>query len=319
MSRLSRDEGYTLVEVLLVCIISTILLGATLTTFAATERNSREASDTNALQDETRFVVDQVARQLRNIASQSENVFRPIERAEGNDLIFRVVRRTGTVTATNPTNIQRVRYCMNGRNQLYQQTQVLTDTATAAPAGTACPLGAGWTRQRVLTGVVTNGDRPAFHYMQAEGSPQTYTESTSVVGDPQLERIVGVRLELFVDDDLRRAPAETSLSTRVFLRNQNRKPTAVFSAVPGAGMSLQLNGGDSTDPEGARLTFKWFDKVGTAAERQIGEGAVFTYSSPNLTAGTHSLRLEVRDAGGNTVSSPVQTFSCQTSTGCIAL
>jgi prepilin-type N-terminal cleavage/methylation domain-containing protein len=312
-ARRATTDGFTLVEVLIVLALTALLLASTLSAFATMERNARINGDTNDLQDQTRVVTDQVARQLRNLASQSDNVFRPIERALPNDIIFRTVRQASSATnpTTNPTNIQRVRYCLNNKGGFYSQTQILEDATTAAPPGTGCPIaGGGWNTQRLLNGSVVNGNRPVFGYMLSTGSG--YSELNTVTDDSQLERIVSVRAQFFVDDDLKRKPGESVLNTRVFLRNQNRKPTAAFSVLPSY-MTLQLNGGDSDDPEGGRLTFEWFDLF-SGTNKKIGEGSIFNYTA---AAGTHVITVRVTDPAGNAVISDPQTYACQTSTGCV--
>lgn len=308
-----REDGFTLVEVLLAMLLMGVIVGATLSVFAAMERNSRLSQDTNALQDETRFAVDRLAKQLRNLASQADDVFRPIERATPTDLVFRTIASTGTGTSTNPTNIQRVRYCLSG-STLHAETQALANASAAPALPTACPGGSGWSTQALLSGAVVNGSRPIFNYMLAVDPVGQFVESSTVTAAEQLERVIGVRSELFVDDDLRRRPRESTLTTRVFLRNQNRKPTASFVATQASGMSLQLNGGDSVDPEGGRLTFEWFDNAKVGTDKKIGEGAVFVYST---TAGTHPVYLRVTDAAGNTATTAVTTYDCQTTTGCV--
>ena len=309
----ARDEsGYTLIEVLLVSVLSIVVLGATLSVFTTMERNQQTSRKVNVMQDDTRSVIDQIAKQLRNVASPSDNVFKPIERAEPHDLVFRVVSRTGAPTTANPTNIMRVRYCLDNQRRLYMQTQVLADASTAQPMGGACPHnGNGWTTQRLINGNVVNGTRPVFSYVMS--STGGYQELTSVTADADLERVVSVRAQVFADDDVARGPAESALATRVFLRNQNIKPTASFIGTPSGTMSLQLNGSASEDSEGGRLLFEWFDENSTLPNRKIGEGAVFVYQAP---VGSRSIYLKVTDPGGNFAVTPVQTFNCQPSTGC---
>jgi prepilin-type N-terminal cleavage/methylation domain-containing protein len=315
MTRLRRqDAGFTLVEVLLVSVLMTVILGATMSIFAAMERNQRASYRLNAMQDDARNVIDQVAKQLRSVASPSDNVFKPIERAEPRDVIFRTVRKQGTGTATNPANIQRVRYCLTSDRRLFLQTQVLADASAAPPVGSACPQpGSLWTTQRLINGQVVNGARPVFAYMLAMPGVNNFQEFTSVPGDAELERIVSIRAEIFVDDDVNKRPLETGLNTRVFLRNQNIKPSAAFTATPTSGMRLQLNGGSSEDPEGGRLVFQWYDNAIPGTDKKIGEGVVFLYSP---VVGNHQIYLTVTDPGGNLGTAATQNFNCQTSTGC---
>ena len=150
--------------------------------------------------------------------------------------------------------------------------------------------------------------------MLAVPGPQRFSELDTVDSDSQLERVVSVRSQFFVDEDLERKPGESVLNTRVFLRNQNRKPSAAFSVVT-SGMTLQLNGGDSEDPEGGRLTFEWYDQANSDVIKKVGEGSVSSYAT---SPGTHRVSLKVTDPAGNTMGTPSQTFDCQTSTGCVS-
>jgi hypothetical protein len=83
------------------------------------------------------------------------------------------------------------------------------------------------------------------------------------------------------------------LQTSVFLRNQNRAPTAAFSAVSMPGGAIFLNASESTDPEEKALTFEWWD-ASLSPETKVGEGIVFTYPAPS--AGDRQMYLVVRDA-----------------------
>ena len=90
----------------------------------------------------------------------------------------------------------------------------------------------------------------------------------------------------------RRSPTEVSLQSSVFLRNQNRAPTASFSWAAMPAGNVFLNASASTDPEEKALTFEWFDMAD--AQKKIGEGIVLTYKPP--AAGWRDLKLVVTDA-----------------------
>lgn len=300
----------TLPEVIIAMSLMLVILAATLGTFLAMQRNSARSESVNELQQQTRATVDRMAKRLRNIASRADNISQPIDRAKANDFIFQVIGKGATAPAANPTNVQRYRYCLSS-GTMYEQTQTLSNSTTAAPSGTACPA-SGWTTTRKIAGSITNATRPVFTYLIGVPPPQRYVEATTPSA-AQLDLIIGIRSELYVDDDTAENPPESTLSTRVFLRNQNRKPTASFTATPASGMSLQLNGGDSDDPEGARLTFEWYDDVPTAGTK-LGEGSVYVFTS--AAPGTHKLWLKVTDPAGNYATTAVQTFVCGTTTGC---
>ena len=76
-----------------------------------------------------------------------------------------------------------------------------------------------------------NGTRPVFGY-NATG----------------LQDITEVSATLYVDVNPGKPPTETVLQSAVYLRNQNRKPTALFS-VDVVNTAIILNASESTDPE----------------------------------------------------------------------
>jgi hypothetical protein len=87
----------------------------------------------------------------------------------------------------------------------------------------------------------------------------------------------------------------------VFLRNQNRRPTAAFTAAPTA-QGIVLNGSASVDPEGQPLTYTWLDGATVVAT-----GVTATYK---VTAGTtHTLSLQVQDPAGLIGTSATQTIT----------
>ena len=56
-------------------------------------------------------------------------------------------------------------------------------------------------------------------------TPGTYSEPSTVT-QANFPNDIAVGAELFVDLDPNAAPGPTTINTRVFLRNQNRPPTA---------------------------------------------------------------------------------------------
>ena len=129
---------------------------------------------------------------------------------------------------------------------------------------------------------VTNAARPIFTY-----------NATA------FDRITEVSSQLFVDTTPTRLPSEVDLQSTVFLRNQNRAPTAVFSATSMPSGGVFLNASESEDPEEKSLTFEWWDASLTPVKK-VGEGIVFTYSPP--AAGMRQMYLVVKDATLDTKS-----------------
>ena len=160
----------------------------------------------------------------------------------------------------------------------------------ARPTDTACP-GAGWTQTTRTATDITNGSRPVFAY-QGSPTPGTYSELTSVA-TADFPTAIALRSTLYLDPDPVNPPGETSLTTRVFLRNQNRPPVATFTATASA-RKITLNASESDDPEGNRLLYQWFDNGVamtdpiTGVAREPSPNAVYTFTAAAGTPLAHA-------------------------------
>ena len=307
MSRFKNDSGFTVIELAVSAFIALVVFGATLTVLAAANRQQRLNEQTNDAQQSVRVTLDRMARQLRNLASPNvltsvgSTLPRSVDRNLPNDLVFQDVDQNRPAGTLNSANVRRVRYCLNSdtptNGTLYMQTQTWnTAVAPDVPADAACP-GAGWTTSTIVGEHITNkmGDRPVFRY---SGDSGLITGSDS---DSRAD-ISRVEADLFLDVDTTRRPSETSLTTSVFLRNQNREPQSAFTltVTNPTTRTVQLNGSASEDPEGQPLTYYWYiDGV-----QQSTEGIVVQLS---VTAGTHTFALHVKDPAGLEGISPTQT------------
>jgi type II secretory pathway pseudopilin PulG len=299
MSRLRDEQGMTLIELAVASLISLIILGATMTVLAAANRQQRLNENQNDAGQTVRTTLDRMARQLRNMASPTDitsvagTLPRAIDRNLPYDLVFKDVQDVKIAGSLNQPNVRRVRYCLNTttptKGVLWQQIQTWTAaTPPALPADAACP-GTGWTTQRTVATNVTNnvGNRPVFSYT-GDAGVITATDSNSRAD------VTRVLADLFVDADTTRLPKELELSTSVFLRNQNREPTAVMTKtiLNPTSRLIQLNGSASQDPESQSLSYSWFMDGGTTP---IGTGIVLQYTVP---AGVHTFQLKVFDPAG---------------------
>ena len=289
MSRLHRDEaGLTLVELLMVSVLMIVVLGATLTTFNTFQSNAETNARVNDAQDEARRGLDLLARELRNLASPTNEQPQAVKRAEAQDLIVQSVAPVRPAGSLNSRNTQYVRYCYSATEQRVYRQRLEWTTASdpAYPTDTGCP-GGGWGTTEFVAGDVVNGARPLFAYSSA-----TLTDITEVGAT------------LFVDVNPGKRPAETSIHTSVFLRNQNRVPVARFTAAATAGGRILLNGSESEDPEERALRYFWYDPaVSTTTPR--GEGIVYEYTPPAL--GSRTVYLIVKDPADLQSEAPPQT------------
>jgi type II secretory pathway pseudopilin PulG len=307
VSELRKSEsGMTLIEMLVVASLLIVVLSATLGAFNNFQSTAEVNRRQNDSQDQARNALTLLTRELRNLASPSDEAPNSVERNLAQDLIFRSVGGTRPAGSSNARNVRRVRFCLNpSRRILYRQEQTWTsETAPAMPTAADCP-GAGWnTTQRVISANTVNDTRAVFTY-----------------NNTILNRITEITTGLFVDVNPGRAPKETSIQSAVFLRNQNRAPTAVIDArhAGGASQVIVLNGSASSDPEGKALTYWWIDttRTGIAAAcdetipddlRPQASGCVATGIIANYTApapGTRGIQLIVRDNSGLTATSDV--------------
>jgi type II secretory pathway component PulJ len=295
VNRLIRDEsGFTLVELLVTCVLMLVVLGATLTALESFQSNAETNVRQNDSQDEARRATDLLARDLRNLASPTDEEPLAIKRAEAQDLIVQSVAEVRPAGSLNQRNTQYVRYCYDAaeREVVRQRLTWTTHEDPPFPTATECSAagGGGWPITDAAAQDVVNDGRPLFTYNAT---------------DPF--RITEIHTSLYVDVNPGRRPRETSLFTTVFLRNQNRRPVARFSAVRD-GTSIVLNGSDSEDPEERALYYEWYDADVLDADGRptmIGQGIVYVYTP--ATPGDHSVYLVVKDQADLSSEAPRQT------------
>jgi hypothetical protein len=290
---LSGERGEAgLVQLLLAMAMALAVMGATLTIFTGSERVNRQNNDRNESQEAARRGIDLIARELRNLASPTPEQPEAVDLAGPYDIVFETVDPVGPNLADNGSNVERVRYCLGGTASsgiLYRQEQRWTTaTPPGVPSTTGCPSSVpAWSSSTQVAWGITNVrdgmDRPLFRY-----DSEVKTDITLI------------HAQVFLDADPLHGPAETSLSTGVFLRNQNRRPAAAFTAETAVPGSIVLNGSTSGDPEGEPLQYAWYD-AGTLK----GTGIRFDYQVPSGTS--HNIVLKVYDpAGLEGVSEPEQ-------------
>lgn len=311
----SVERGFTLIELLVSMTLFLVVMTAALTSFDAFSNNEKRSQDLTESQVQARNTLDRIARELRNLASPDDSHPQSIEWAQPFDLVFRTINPVGPGTTNNPTNLMRVRYCLNDSDTqnatFYRLVEVpnsgfglRTFGGASDPLIQGCPVtslpastNATLRSFRVLGQNVANeriANRPLFDYLPA-ASPT--------------ENISQIVARVFVDiNSASKVPAEVELATSAFLRNQNRKPVADIESPPvvTASNHILLNGSGSIDPEGTALRYAW-------TVTPIGGGATGTSTSVlyDYTAtanSTYSVSLTVRDSAG--LSSDAATVSC---------
>lgn len=268
---------FNLVGLLVASTLFLLAMGATLSTFNLSERFLRNGGERAEAQARVRSAVDRMARELRNVEAPSAASPQVLDVAGRNDVVFRVADSRNPNGGANTANTVRVRWCLDTTGKLWRATQTWTTaTIPAVPATTSCP--GSWSGATVVAQDVVNA---------ARGVDLLAYDQT----DPKL--IKSVRVSLAIDGDVRGGAAATTLGTGVFLRNQDRPPTAAFSVTVNGQGVLTLNGSASADPENTPMSFTWKDGTTVLSCKSI----VCTYDPPGATA-TRTITLVVTDYTG---------------------
>ncbi len=193
-----RDErGTTMVELMVVCMLSVVLMLATLLAFDTFGRNATRNEKLTNAQDSLRQRVDEMSAEIRN-AQVTATGLDPLLRADPNDLIVRNIDSAGTATL--------IRYCLaTATRTLWRQTAPDGTTADSACPGTSI----AWQRGKVADGTIANSaSDPVF-------KPNTTTLSAirSVEIAPRLDTGTGV--------------ATTPLRTAVSVRSASGRSLAI--------------------------------------------------------------------------------------------
>jgi type II secretory pathway component PulJ len=314
---MSGERGETtLVGLLTAMVLFGAVLAATLSLFAGSQRVGSDAQRRVDAEDRARQAEEAIARDLRNLASPTPSQPQAVDRAGGRDLVFKTVDPVGPNAGQNTANVERVRYCLDSAGRLWRMQQRWTGaTVPAVPGGltgfaddAACSP-AGWDSSQQVADTLVNyaggQSRPLFAY-----NAQT-----------DLTAITSIAISTFVDADPARRAGATNLSTGVYLRNQNRAPSATFTT-KGSAQGVLLNGSLSADPAGDILTYCWYDAAAAVVDQAamtqrglsctpgplIGTGVTFIYDA--IAPGqTRTLWLEVRDSGNLAGTTPRQPIT----------
>jgi prepilin-type N-terminal cleavage/methylation domain-containing protein len=290
------ERGFTIVEVLVSMLLGAIIFGATLGALDLFQSNNRYDLLRNEAQDNARTAVDNLARDLRNVAAPKSEVELPgaLEKAEPYAFTFQTVDSTPPPPGSeNATNVMRVRYCLDDSSTtnevIWKQVRRWTwPKPPEVPSSTACPdqTAGDFESSTKLVERVTNRvggqNRPLFVY-----GPKGWGE---------ISQINSVEPTIYLDVNPLHRPGESQLTSLISLRNFNSQPLAAFTATESNG-HIVLNASESYDPDGLALSYTWSE--GNAGGETVLPSTTQEYETGHLDSGsTHTFRLKVTDPGG---------------------
>lgn len=283
MTHSKREEGFTLIELVISASLMIVVLLATFSVFDVSVRADSRNQHRNDAQAAARTTTDRLARELRNVATPGQPT--ALERANATDLVFDMVDPSGPSGGSlNPSSVLRVRYCLDTsvptNERVWRQVQTWTSsTRPALSSASACP-DLSWTQPpTIVVDHVTNS--PAQPVFAFNGS--VLTDITQVITN------------LFIDYRPVNSPSPgpSELRTSVTIRSTAQPPAAAFTATAVGNRQVLLNGGASTDPDGRTLKYYWYYDGGS---NPIGTSAILNYVAP--ATGVHSFTLKVTNTAG---------------------
>ena len=321
MSALRRQDGFTLVELLVAMTLSLIVFGATLTILESYLRQSSAAAKRLDAQDQARLAVDRIVRDLRNVSSPLTTP-KLLERATPYDVVFQTVGSPSGGASGNVSGIQRVRYCVPqdttagsaSLERLIAQIQTWRTSTPAAnpwtsdPSQTiACPdltfaPAAGDPVYTVLAQAVMN------RYQQTSSHPvfsfNNGLDANSVAA-ADLPLISTIQVNLRVNPTPSLPGATTQIRSAAYLRNKQHAPVAQFTYTATGNGGVILNAGQSYSPDNEQLSYAWActsSPCPAAGSLSIASNGLVSWKPG---AGTYSVALTVTDQTG------VQTTTTQ--------
>lgn len=322
MSALRRQDGFTLMELLVAMTISLVVFGAALTLLDSYLRQSSAATKRLDAQDRARIAVDRIVRDLRNVSSPLTTP-KLLERATPYDVVFQTI---GTPSGSNVSGVERVRYCVPqdtssgsaSQEELIVQTQTWTTSTAAADPWTsdptqtiACPdlTFAPATGQPVYT---VAAQSVVNRYQQTSGYPvfsfNNGLDANSVAAT-DLPQISTIQVNLRVNPTPSLSGATTQIQSAAYLRNKQHAPVAQFTYSATGNGGVILNAGQSYSPDDEQLSYAWActlpSPCPSASSLSIASNGLVSWKPG---AGSYTVALTVTDQSG------VQTTTSQTVT-----
>lgn len=204
MSRRHHQRGFTLVELLMALVLSSIFSLALFAFFFSGVNAARTSESQARAQSDGRAAIDRISRDARQAISPDQGATAPVISLTPTSLEMYVdSTRTTTVTVPRP---QKVRYSIVS-NQLIRET--------ADPVGAAFPFTYGaYGASEVLVDKIANGAAAAFTATTADGTLLPATPTAT-----QLRDAAQISIRLLVSQKTGNAASTLELNTDVGLRN----------------------------------------------------------------------------------------------------
>ena len=293
-----RDDGFTLVELLVAMAMAIVVFGTLGTSLVAYQNDAARSTRAIDSQEGARIAVDRIVHDLRNVAGSRTNPTL-VEVAEPYDLVFQTIAPPPDGSA-NGVGVSRVRYCIPpnpapgaaAQAALFAQRETWTTSTVPPnpwPTSSQCPAEPGSVPSGAtvsttkLTENVTNryagDDRAAFSY-----------DSES------LSEITTIGVDLFVDVSPTQPPAETSSAAPPFFATRTRcrsrrsrtpPPEPVMSCSTRGGRAIRTT--SRSPSSGCRSP---------AAERWPSARPGCSTGCPLTGPGQYTIKLQVTDSGG---------------------
>jgi prepilin-type N-terminal cleavage/methylation domain-containing protein len=304
-----RDQrGFTLVELLVAMMISTIVMGAAVAILAIILNDNRYDNLRTEAQANAQTMVDRLSRELRSGSAPSGGSAGLLAKATSYDISFETVNAMpGSAPPGNPANQIWVRYCLDGNDTLWRQSTTASSTTSTLPDTSACPsTSSAWVPAASSPCCVELND--VTNEIGGDTTRPLFTFGPS--GWSSLSQINSVQVDLYVDKNPGHRPGPIELISGIYLRNELAPPTANFVALPTTnqqGADVQLNGSPSSDPNGQVLSYQWYEGVScpTPPSSAPSSGAISgattqVYDAGQFPAGSQLFALAVTNTGGLT-------------------
>ena len=252
MRRAGDQRGFSLVELLVAMALTVLVFAAAVLIFDSFLKASGTDQRRTETQAAVRTAIDRISRELRAAVAPAVGSAL-VEYETGYDLVFR------EVSTTSPVHQMRIRYCLDGDETLWRQTQDLQTISDAIPSTAACPITVWATRSAVLGGSAAG----SFHCVRVTNelsNPARAVFAFGPTGWVSTSDIKLVQVTLDADENPGGQPGPAELTSGIYLRNELERPSVPSTGLATAiGKYVTLNGSGADDPNGQALTYQWYE------------------------------------------------------------